>query len=33
MMHRHDYRTGVKKAKKESGGKVGNVEEGGVVNV
>jgi hypothetical protein len=32
-MHRHGYRAGVKKARKESIGKVGNVEEGGVVNV
>jgi hypothetical protein len=32
-MHRHDYRIGVKKAKKESVGNVGNVEEGRVVNV
>jgi hypothetical protein len=32
-MHRHDYRTGVKKARKGSVGRVENVEEGGVVNV
>ena len=31
-MHRHDYKTSVKEPKKKSGGKVGNVGEGGVVN-